>query len=540
MKKILMVLLGLFMPMILWAQQPPQTFRNPIISGFHPDPSICRVGEDYYLANSSFEWFPGVPIYHSKDLVNWEVIGYALHRKEQLPELIDTKTSRGIYAPTLRYHGGLFYMITTCVSCGGNFYVTAENPAGPWSDPVWLEDAKGIDPSLFWDEDGRCWYTGAGRVKQLAEPWKNQNGVWLQELDLKQGKLVGEKYQLTHGHGATAQYTEGPHLYKINGRYMLMVAEGGTGFNHAITVFESDHITGPYTPSQVNPVLTHRHLGKDYPINTIGHGDLVQTQHGDWWAVMLGKRQVNGSYLLARETFLTPVSFENRWPVFNPGTGKVLELDKRPDLPWSPIERASEKDEFETSQLRLEYNFLRTPQSDWYSIRNGKLAIKLRSEQCTDEQANPSMIVRRIEDHHFTASTALEFKTKNENEVAGLVAFRNAECHYSLTLNGKILQLTKVEKGKVETVAKVPYTHKKVVLQVSCAAGMMTFYYGESEEKMTPIEAAQTASTLADETSGGFNGPYIGIYASSQGKPSNNTAYFDWFEYRKFENEIEN
>lgn len=530
-KYILFILVSVLSLVCVQAQE--GTFRNPILSGFHPDPSICRVGDDYYLANSSFEWFPGVPIYHSKDLVNWELIGHALHRSEQLPKLIDVKTSKGIYAPTLRYHDGLFYMITTCVQCDGNFYVTAKNPAGPWSDPVWLKDAKGIDPSLFWDDDGRCWYTGAGRVKQLAEPWKHQNGIWLQEIDLKEGKLIGEKYQLTHGHGSQAHFTEGPHLYKVDGKYMLMVAEGGTGFNHAITVFKSDKITGPYTPSQVNPVLTHRHLGKDFPITTIGHADLVQTQKGDWWAVMLGKRQLEGDmYLLARETFLTPVKFENGFPVFNSGKGRVLAVEKRPDLPWTPFPKKPERDNFDTSSLRLAYNFLRTPQSQWYTLEKGQLSLQLLPEKLTDEQCNPSMVVRRLESNNFMVTAEIQFDTKKKNEEAGLTIFRNADCHYRLKKTKREITLVCVKKGDKQYIATVPFKGKKVVLQVESVGKHFTFRYGADETHLQPIGTSQTAMVVSDNVTGGFNGPYVGMYASSNGLPSKNDAKFNWFEHK--------
>jgi len=353
------------------ANSQPDTFKNPILSGFHPDPSICRVGDDYYLVNSSFEWYPGLPVYHSNDLVNWELIGYGISRPDQVELPTGLGDSRGIYAPTIRYHDGLFYLITTCVNCNQNFYITAENPAGPWSDPVWL-DSRGIDPSLFWDDDGRCYYTGHANITGIND-WPMKNGVWMQELDLKQGKLVGKKVQLTHGHANNARWTEGPHLYKIDGKYMLMVAEGGTGFHHSVTVHHSDSIWGPYVPNHANPVMTHRNLGKDFPIHSVGHADIIQTQEGDWRAVMLAKRQEVGHTLLSRETFLTPVRFEMQenvlTPVFNPGKGKLLPEDKRPDLLWWPVKKEPAMDDFSGDKLSLVWNFLRTPYTKWYELK---------------------------------------------------------------------------------------------------------------------------------------------------------------------------
>ena len=281
-------------------QTAPDNFKNPILSGFYPDPSICRVGETYYMVNSSFEWFPGLPIHKSKDLVNWKLIGYGLSKSTQINYPDGLGNSQGIFAPTIRHHNGTFYIICTMVGGNGNFIITAKDPSNSWSDPIWIADAPGIDPSLFWDDDGKCYYTGAGIVDNSQNEWQGKNGVWMQEINPDKGELIGEKKQLTYGHASNARWAEGPHIYKINGEYLLLIGEGGTGEYHAVTVFNSNNIWGPYIPNHANPVMTHRHLGKDYPIQQTGHADLVQTQNGDWWSVMLAKRQVDGFTTLAR------------------------------------------------------------------------------------------------------------------------------------------------------------------------------------------------------------------------------------------------
>lgn len=200
------------------------TVQNPILSGFYPDPSICAVGEDFYLVNSTFAYFPGVPIFHSKDLKNWEQIGHVLERPSQIP-LEGCGHSQGIYAPTIRYHDGTFYMITTNVSGGGNFYVTAQDPKGPWSDPVWLgEEAPGIDPSLFFDEDGTCYYVGT-RPNPEGVRYNGDWEIWVQELDLEKGCLTGESTKIWKGAMNGVIWPEGPHLYKKEGYYYLMIAE---------------------------------------------------------------------------------------------------------------------------------------------------------------------------------------------------------------------------------------------------------------------------------------------------------------------------
>jgi xylan 1,4-beta-xylosidase len=400
------------------AQNVPQTFQNPILPGYHPDPSICRVGDDYYLVNSTFIWYPGLPVYHSKDLVNWELIGHGIHRPGQV-NFDGLKDRLGAYAATIRYNNGLFYIINTCVGCGGNFYITAEDPAGPWSDPVWLKDAPGIDPSLMWD-DGKCYYTGHMWVPE--QEWPTQCGVWTQELDLDNQELTGRRELFTYGHANNASYTEGPHLYKINGKYLLIVSEGGTGLFHALSVHHSDSLWGPYVADMINPVITHRHLGKDYPVQAIGHGDLVQTQNGEWWCVTLGKRKVEGETLLGRETFLAKVEFEGQTPIFNPGHGKMLFEQQRPDLPWTPVEPEPVRDNFDSNELGLKWNFIRVPRDNFYNLNNNQLSISLRPE-VIDSLMNSSLIIQRIRHHGFEATTKMNFTSRNRNEQAGLVIY---------------------------------------------------------------------------------------------------------------------
>ncbi len=510
------------------AQTAPSTFQNPILSGYHPDPSICRVGDDYYLVNSTFEWFPGIPVHHSKDLVNWELIGYGITRSDQVELPSGLGDFMGIFAVTIRHHNGTFYLITTCVQCDGNFYLTAQNPAGPWSDPVWL-DSPGIDPSLMWDHDGTCYYVGHGNLSGKQD-WPDQQGVWLQELDLEQQKLVGDRVQLTYGHANNAQWTEGPHLYKINGNYMLMVAEGGTEFNHATTVHHSDSVWGPYIADQVNPVLTHRHLGKEYPLHSIGHTDLVQTQHGDWWGVMRGKRRVGGYPLLARETFLTPVTFEGQTPVFNPGVGKVLLEQQRPALPWSPVEKPPAKDEFDKEQLALGWNFLRTPYERWYHLEDGRLNIQCRPE-VLDSLVNPSLIARRIEHHQFTATLKMFFSSEYKKDQAGMILYRRSTCHYQFLKQADELVIIKTLRGIKTEAARVPCPFENVILQARANGLDVNFYFGQNEENFKPVGDTQSMSVISFEVAEGFNGPYIGMYATSQGENSDAQASFDWFQY---------
>ena len=258
---------------------------NPILKGFYPDPSICRVGKDYYIVNSSFGYFPGVPIFHSRDLAHWEQIGNILDREEQLK--LEDEISRGIFAPTLRYHKGLYYMITTNVTYGGNFIVTAKSPEGPWSDPYYLgEEAAGIDPSLFFDDDDKCYYVGT-RPNSKGVKYDGDWEIWVQELDLEKMQLVGQSMAIWNGAVRDVIWPEGPHIYKKDGYYYLLHAEGGTGPEHSISVARSKELFSWFEGCKRNPIFSHRNLGKDYPVIYAGHGDLVDDEDGNWYMVML-------------------------------------------------------------------------------------------------------------------------------------------------------------------------------------------------------------------------------------------------------------
>lgn len=517
-----------------------KTFKNPILPGFHPDPSLCRVGDDYYMVTSSFEWFPGLPVFHSKDLVNWEQIGHVLNRPSQLQMKDGLKASWGLWAPTIRYHNGLYYVICTATGCGGNFFVTAKKPEGPYSEPIFIKDAPGIDPSLFFDDDGKAWYCGSinGNDKTPPRRYPAEDRIYIQQLDLATGKFIGERHIVSSGYAINSPYAEAPHIYKINGKYYLMIAEGGTWEDHAVSIFTADQVTGPYTPFICNPVLTHRHLGNDIDITTIGHADWVQTQNGDWYAVMLGVRPVNGYNMLGRETFLTPISFQGEQPIFNPGIGRVLMEDKFPNLPESPVALLPARDDFDTDSLIFCWNFLRTPFERWYELKNSRLYINLRPQKAT-ELVNPSLIARRVEDHRFKAITSMNFKPSSVNEEAGMIIMQNDRFQYRLVLVGKgktpqELCLILVKDGNEEILARVPYKINEVVLAVQGDGLKYSFLYGTSEDQLEFLGKDVDATVCSTNVAKGFIGPFVGMYASSNGKVSKNKAAFDWFSYSKY------
>ncbi len=513
----------------------PDRFANPILPGYHPDPSICRKGEDYYLVNSSFEWFPAMPIYHSRDLVNWELLCYAGTDENNFELNHDAKDSGGIFAVTIHYHDDTFYLITTNTGGKGNFYMSAKDPAGPWSDPVYIP-TPGIDPALFWDDDGRSYYIGQGNITGNSA-YPQQKGAWLQEIDLKSGKMIGEAKQLTHGHSTHAHAAEGPHLYKIGGKYIIMLAEGGTYRGHAMTTFESENLWGPYKASTFNPIITHRHLGHQNPVSSIGHADIVQTQNGDWWMVTLGRRHLKSVYL-SRETFLTPMTIHTKGTPYgeviftvNEGEGKMPEVATRPALPWTPFAKAPIRDNFDGDKLDGEWNFLRKDGKDWYTLKDGLLLVDLRGEVAT-ELVTPSLIAKRISHHIFRASTRMSFSTKKSNEQAGLVLYRCSEGHITALKDKESIVITAVTKGhKVEEICRVPCKAKEIILAMESDGESVSFEWAEPNEPFQKIDAEVPLFIISDDHNGGYNGPMVGVYATSNGEKSKNRVSFEWFDY---------
>lgn len=516
------------------------TYSNPILPGFYPDPSICRVGDDYYLVTSTFAYFPGVPIFHSKDLIHWEQIGNILERESQLP-LGNSGVSEGIFAPTLRYHDGIFYMITTHVSNPlGNFIVTAKDPAGPWSDPYPL-GSSGIDPSLFFDEDGKCYYCGT-QPRREGSRYFGDNEIYIQELDLNTMKLVGDSYPAWHGALRNVEWPEGPHIYKKDGYYYLMISEAGTGHHHAISIARSKSLFEPFQGCPYNPIMTHRHLGSSYPIVNVGHPDIVETQNGEWWMVLLASRPYGDGYHrnLGRETFLTPMTWENGWPIINPGKGIVEDRVNAPNLPTFFAKKEAFREDFDhiaEKGLPKHFMFLRNPIEENYDLsKNGSLSLRCGKDLLTSD-GRPSYVCLRQKDSSFALESALHFEGK-KGEQAGIAIFQNSNFQYQCLLgtDGNVSQLTvlKVEHGETITLCTktLDAQYTDIVLRLEAEQQDLRFLYSlDDGTHFTEIIAHLNGQILSTDVAGGFVGNTMGIYATSNGKESDTFATFDYIEY---------
>lgn len=487
---------------------------NPIIPGFAPDPSVCRAGDWYYLVNSTFSYFPGLPIYRSRDLASWEQIGSILTRESQLP-LEGCCHSEGLFAPTIRYNGEKFFCICTNISGGGNFIVTADDPAGEWSEPFWLgEDAPGIDPSLFFDDDGSCWYCGVCDRSEGAR-YFGDNEVFLRRVDTDTMKLTGERYVLWHGSQDHSIWAEGPHIYKKDGTYYLMIAEGGTSDNHSVCIARCDTLTGEYQGFVNNPILTHRHFGKSYPITSVGHADLVETQDGSWFMVMLACRPKNRYTPTGRETFLARVEWEDGWPVVNPGVGQLTDTV---DTPYSGKAKAfpCEDVRFDEDKLPVQLMALRKSPEELGTVDKKKKSFRLPARaDSLSGQGYSSYVCLRQRAADYTVEVRVSVPEETADGIYGLAVVQSNTYYAALALRcdgtKQFAELTICEDGQFTTAASVEVKKRSGELRLTVIGGKAAAWFGN-----TRVANGVDLTMLCPERAGGFVGNTVGIYSFAE------------------------
>ncbi|WP_169081798.1 glycoside hydrolase family 43 protein [Paenibacillus sp. PL91] len=477
-------------------------YNNPIIKGFYPDPSICKVNGTYYLVCSSFQYFPGVPIFESKDLINWTQIGHCLTRKSQI--YLDTvNSSGGVFAPTIRYNNGRFYMTTTNDSTRQNFYIWTDDIYGEWSDPVYV-DQGGIDPDLYF-EDGKTFFISNGTDDNGV------GGIVQCEIDIETGHKLTPSRSVWQGSGG--RYLESPHLYKINGRYYLLAAEGGTEYGHMVIYARGDSPSGPFEAYPKNPVLTNRNLG-GYELQGVGHGDLIQDHEGNWWLFHLGFRQI-GQWLtyhhLGREVFLTPVTFgEDGWFTagHNGTTLTSFETDRISDM---VIQQEKKIYTFDNTDWNLDWCYLRQPATDNYRLERGKATLK-GTEVTLDVPASPTFIgLRQID---FGATIVCDVSLTSGE--AGITLYMDEDHHYDLAIrkeeNGyKVIERLAI--GDIRSIENVVDlgSANHAILIIRATHERYSFHtYVDGEDIL--LGSAQT-KYLSSEVAGGFTGVMIGLYA---------------------------
>lgn len=511
------------------------SFYTPILPGWYSDPSICTNGEgDYFLVTSTFTYFPGVPIFHSRDLVNWKQVGHVLNRPSQLVNMEKQHVSGGIFAPAISYnpHNKTYYMITTNVGAG-NFYVKTQDPFGDWSDPIMVPEVGGIDPSIFFDEDGKAYVVNNDDAPDFKPEYDGHRTIRVQEFDWKNDKMVGPRKILVNKGVHPEEkpiWIEGPHMYKINGKYFLMDAEGGTSINHSEVIFRSDSPWGPFQAWKNNPILTQRHLdsNRPNPVTCAGHADLIQAAEGDWWAVFLACRPINNRFEnLGRETFLLPVEWsEDGFPSITQGNEIVPMIQKREGVKRGEnvtFGNFSVMEEFNDTILGLQWMTLRGPATDLYSLTEtpGYLTLKC-APKSTKDFCVPAFVSRRMQHHEFDASTRMYFNPENADEKAGLLLFKDETHQYFMAVSGAtdrniaLIQIGK-EEDKVLAKHELSADAVKFDLKVISKGLVYDFVYSLDGGKVWQtlcqnVDAGYLSTTVA----GGFTGSTIALYATQK------------------------
>lgn len=509
-------------------------YRNPVVAGFFPDPSIVRRDGDYYMVHSSFAYTPGVPVLHSKNLVDWRIIGHVLERRGQV-DMRGQGISRGIFAPTIRYHDGLFYVITTLVDRGGNFLVTAADPAGPWSDPVWLPEIDGIDPDLFFDHDGSAYIAHNGPPP--GEPlYQGHRAIWLWQYDPETRKVVAGSGRVIVNGGvdlaAEPVWIEAPHIFRIDDWYYLLCAEGGTGDNHSEVVFRTRDLARPFLPFDGNPILTQRDLPPEraHPVTTAGHADLVQTPAGDWWAVFLATRAYDEVfYNTGRETFLLPVEWRDGWPMILPQGETVPYVGERPVPGADPgagptlTGNFTWRDDFDMRTLNRHWLALRSFDRGWAGLHDGRLRLDAM-QPGLESLEQPAFLARRQQHLRYRASAQLQLPA-DPTVAAGIAAFQDERHHYFLGVrrqgNGYEIFLDQAAGGtprRIRSGAVDADPDGPLVLGVDGNRGGIGFWYCrpdacDEDGGRSWLAKNLDGKLLSTAVAGGFVGTTLGVHA---------------------------
>ncbi len=529
--------------------------ENPILKGFNPDPSIIRVGDDYYIATSTFEWFPGVQIFHSTDLINWTLVARPLNRLSQL-NMFGNPDSCGVWAPCLSYDNGTFYLVysnarrywSQCKDVH-NYMVTSDDILGDWSEPTYL-NSSGFDPSLFHDDDGSKWIINLQwdhRQREVGDKLNPANyfgGIVMQRFCEKQQKLIGPITKIFSG--SPLGFSEGPHIYRRHGYYYLLVAEGGTGYEHAATFARAKALHGPYHSDPNGPILTS--INSDASLQRAGHADIVDTPNGKSYMVHLCSRPLaNNRSVMGRETALQQIEWhDSGWP-------RLIDGDKLPrdtiEFNGAPVADTltNRFDDFDSTQLDINFQTLRIPLSeDSLSLTQRRGYLRLKGKESLGSKFTQALVARRQQSFIFEASTRLDFIPQTFQQMAGLTCYYNSEKYYYLHVTfdpslGRILEVT----GCVENEAAQYFTNAPIVLpptgEIELKAMVdhqrLRFAYRVVGKDWVTIAIDLDYSILSDEAGAGehanFTGAFVGLCCQDLGG-TNHPADFDYFHYHEY------
>lgn len=511
-------------------------FHNPILQGCYPDPAICRKGDDFYMVCSSFAFFPGVPIFHSQDLVNWKQIGHVLDRESQL-KVFDTGMSAGVYAPAIKYnpYNETFYMITTQFAGGfGNIVVKTKDPLKGWSDPYKL-NFDGIDPSLFFDDNGKAYVVHNDAPARGQELYNGHRVIKVWEYDLQNDQVIAGTDKVIVNGGVDLSkrpiWIEAPHMYKKNGKYYLMCAEGGTGGNHSEVIFKSDNPKGPFIPAANNPILSQRHLpaNRMNKVDWAGHADLVEGRDGKYYGVFLAIRPNDKDRVTTgRETFILPVDWTGEYPVFENG---LIPMEPNLKMPVGVVNQTGRNGYFPNGNFTFNDNFTSTPLDfRWIGVRGPREKFVTTTEKgllITPFETNirevkpTSTLFHRFQHKKFNSSVVLSYIPKSDSELAGIVCYQKENYNYVFGITKKdkeyyiLLERNEGQKSTVISSAKIELK-KPIKLAIECNGDNIRFNYSENELDYVNLGGTLSTDIITTNVAGGFTGTLLGLYATTK------------------------
>lgn len=521
---------------------------NPVLQGAYSDASICCKGGDYYMALANYTFYPGIPILHSKDLVNWEQISYALSTEQQLLNT-SLRADQGIYPSTIRYDAKTdrFYITGTLVGGGGHFIVWANDPKGPWSNPEWLYGMGGVHSALFFDDNGKCYITNQGNP-DYDPPYTDHKVIWLQEIDINTFKLKGERKIILAGGDQIEKkptWLESPHIFKRGNYYILLASEGGgLGNGYSTCVYRSENVWGPYEHYSQNPILTQRRLspGREDAVTNTGRVDMVQNAQGDWWAVFQGVRPYSptNDYFVGRETYMLPVKWDGDWPyIIRNGDGIMpklkapygtkYETDSVVYAKYIPHGNFTYVENFESDTLPMQWAYLRTPVGVPF-VPNGEHGLVLPLEiNNIRSQRHAGFLGLRVMHNNFAVETELHFLPQSQSEFSGIALYLNDKCNYELGVsatddNSFVVRAQKTEKVE-DNLSRTDIRVKrlddsflgKIYLRIErCDDGFAFQYKLQESDKYTDLERKVPVDYFSLNRQGGFMGLVVGPYASQE------------------------
>lgn len=510
------------------------SYQNPILAGFYPDPSVTSDGEYYYLTTSTFGYFPGLPVFRSKDLTHWTLISHGVTAKQNI-NIPGRPATIGLFAPAIEYHDGTFYLLSTVIGGQGNFVVTSNNPEEGWSEPHWLPEIQGIDPSLFFDDDGKAYIVNTG-YPEGEQAYPEHKTLWLQPFDPVSLTITGPRKPLVDKgtpQVVNPHHIEGPHLYKVAGKYYLSAAQGGTESAHSQVIFRSDNLYGPYESYSNNPVLTQRDLPEDrpLPVANTGHADFIQDHQGNWQAVFLGVRPYKDNHFnTGRETFLLPMEWNNGWPVIlekNDAVPFVVSsqttTNTTPLLPTTGNFSLSEQ--FDDNSLHLDWLSLRTANRPWLSLRKNRATITATPGKLS-EKGLPAYLGIRQQHKHAAFSASMAEISLEEGEFAGVALFQNESHFYQFGVraigdNGYTIEISQGDGNDEQATTKqvfsaaLPVPVTGLELAVSVSPQTITFSYTDSDNVAHTLPWHGETSYLSTASAGGFTGVTLGLVATT-------------------------